>query len=675
MARRLLSAMRGLLVTLRPVEDNPAVVRAQFREFATKIPLLQIIVLTNAASLAYTHYRLAPTWLTVYTLVFLSAIVAFRLFHWLNYGSRLPSLEEIGKERRKIVIFTMILGVGFSLWGYELFLYGDDLHRAHVAFFMSITVISAVVCLMHLPLAALGVIVTATVALLLFIVQSGNSVLASIAINFALVTIVLVLILLRHNRSFNEVVLSRQKLREKNLETERLSKLNADLALIDGLTGLGNRRHFLGFISEIIAARQRESKDTESFVIGLVDLDGFRPINDIHGHLVGDAVLVEVGARLKWCVDSHSQNRAHLCARLDGDEFALVIDAAMSESEIYNLSKEIATQIQLPFKTRSGVVRLSGSCGFSQYPYAGSDADELMDKADFALHYTKGNRRGLSMIFSGEHEELIKRKALIEQAIRESTILDQLKLFYQPIYDGLSNRVTSLEALARWPHATAGNIPPDQFIDIAEKVGKVGDITKFLFGIALRDMERLQPDLGLSFNLSVHDITNMNMLLALYKMTQKYKVEPARIQFEVTETTMMQDIGVCARNTQQLRDLGFRIAIDDFGSGYSSLSYIHKLSFDTLKIDRNFIVEMVHNQRSRGILKAIMDLCLNLGVDCVAEGIETEQQKSVLLAMGCQKMQGFFYCKPASLEELISKSIIHDPQFAHGKPIRKIPGV
>jgi diguanylate cyclase (GGDEF)-like protein len=615
---------------------------AQFNELLTKVPLLYFILLINFLALSYTHYAVAPDYLTIYIAAFLSVACIVRSFKWYRFRFKVFTLKQAEHQIRMTVLFSILMGIGFSFWGFALYGYGDMGLRVHVAYYMSVTVIGIIVCLLHMPAAVWSTTITVGVPFVLFFSASGQSIFIAIAINFLLVAAVLVLITLSYYRAFSKVIEAKEELELQHEHTQQLNIQNELLANQDGLTKLANRRSFAKHLNQ----KLQGNTDKTSFIVGLIDLDGFKPVNDIHGHAAGDRVLKEVSVRLATIL-----NGKGMLARIGGDEFALVIDHNTSHKEINILGNKITKVLQIPFEMRTGLVQISGSCGFAIYPEAGGKADELMDSADFALYQAKTAARGSSIIFSNEHKLLIKQKSKIELALNQSIKNKELSLNYQPIVDGKTGKTIALEALARWNSPELGLVPPDEFIIIAEKTGMVTEITLWLFEKAVQDLKTWPAHLYLSFNLSVHDVMNNKTLQKLTHILQVHGVSSRRIQLEITETIMMSDLEHCSTTTKTLQDQGFMIALDDFGSGYSSLSYIHKLAFDNLKIDRSFVENLQQDQRSQGVVKTIVELCSSFNVSCTVEGVETSEQRDLLLTLGCQQMQGYYFYKPALIEE------------------------
>lgn len=642
----LIERIKLILLSANGGEKTEQLKFAQFNELITKVPLLYLILLVNSLILSYTHYDVAPKHLTVYVAAFLSVACIARSLRWYGYRKKTFTLSQVEHQIRMTVVFSIFMGIGFTTWAFTLYQYGDIGHRLHLAYYMSVTVFGIIVCLIHLPAAVWSTTVTVGLPFMIFFISSGHPIFVSIAINFSIVVAILVLVSLSYYRAFSNVIAAKQDLQLQHESTQRLNVENELLANQDGLTKLANRRSFASHLEQKLVSQTKSS----SFIVGLVDLDGFKPVNDIHGHAAGDRVLKEVSARLTSIL--HGE---YMLARIGGDEFALVIDHNHSADEINRLAKKITDILKQPFSMRSGLVHISGSCGFAVYPEAGNTVEKLMERADFALYRAKAESRGSSIVFSKEHERLIKQQSQIELALNQSIGNNELSLNYQPIVDGQNGQIKGLEALARWHNSELGEVSPAVFIAVAEKTGIVSNISLHLFEKAVVDLKQWPSHLYLSFNLSAHDVANAETLEKLKTILDVHGVESHRIQFEITETTIMSDLESCAETTRTLQEQGFMIALDDFGSGYSSLSYVHKLAFNNLKIDRSFVQNLLDDHRSQGIVKTILELCSSFDANCIVEGVETAEQKDLLLALGCKDMQGFHFYRPEKIQNLSLK--------------------
>jgi diguanylate cyclase (GGDEF)-like protein len=428
------------------------------------------------------------------------------------------------------------------------------------------------------------------------------------------------------------------ELARKHRETLRLAEENSRLANLDSLTDLPNRRRFFANLHERL---RLAAQDDKRFVVGVIDLDGFASVNDVYGHVVGDQVLVESGRRLREVSDE-----AVLLARLGGDEFGVLVDGDLSEAQINAYGERLCAALRAPFPLADVTAQIAGSIGFATYPEAGTSAALLFERADYALYHAKQHARGRPTIFSREHEVQIRQSASIERCLRNGDLEKELSLAFQPIFDVTRGEVVAFEALARWDSPELGRVPPDVFIRVAERTDFISQLTQILLRKALACARSWRDDIRISFNLSARDIGSAKAILKIIAIIENSDVVPERIDLEVTETAVMRDFDKGCECLNALKALGARIALDDFGTGYSSLSYVHRLPLDKIKIDRSFIKDIETQPACRDIVKTIIDLCRNLKLTCVIEGMETNEQAQILRGLGGAMMQGYYFGKP-----------------------------
>ena len=615
--------------------DNPDLVLSQARALTHQIPLLYVILIANSAAVSYTHYHWAPAAITLIFPGVLSLFCTIRLVSWFRLRGQELSFPQAVKRLRQTMWLTPVLGIGFTTWGILIFPYGDDYARSHVAFYMAVTVIGCIFCLMHVKPAALMLTTIVVFPYTIYIVSTGNPVLAAIGINFLLVSCVMVVILINYYRDFASLIESRMELVERNADTKTLSDENFRLANLDSLTELPNRRRFFGNMSELI---ERCDQSGERFAVGLIDLDGFKPVNDIYGHAAGDRVLIEAGQRLREALPENV-----FLARLGGDEFGMLVEGNPSKGDVIALGEMVCAILQVRFSLPNASAQVAGSVGFACYPEAGTSPNQLLERADYALYHGKSHRRGRPTLFSAEHETAIRAYSTIEQCLRRADLDTEFFLEYQPIIDVAAGRVVAFEALARWHSPQLGRVSPADFIPVAERSDQISRLTQHLLRRALAAAEKWPADVRISFNLSVRDLTSEETALSLVTAVNGSGLPPSRLDFEITETALMRDFAKACEALRLFRALGAGISLDDFGTGYSSLSYVHRLPLDKIKIDRSFISEVVHDEASRKIVKSMLDLCRNLNVIAVVEGVETDEQVTVLRALGCHQMQGFLF--------------------------------
>lgn len=414
------------------------------------------------------------------------------------------------------------------------------------------------------------------------------------------------------------------------------------LATFDALTGLANRRAFLRM------AEERLSKPGQ-FYLGLVDLDGFKPINDIFGHAAGDQVLTEVAQRL--CLTCGT---GAAVARLGGDEFAVIIsDIPDDEAWRYRVER-ISEVLAAPYIIGTDTAHLSASLGFARRDPESTDLvpSKLLERADYALYEAKELGRGMAVLFEPHHEELIRSTKAIEQALRRMDSSKELTLAFQPQHDLIEERTVAFEALARWHSDRLGHVPPDVFIRAAERSGLITSLTPLLLEKALVAARHWPEPIRLAFNLSARDILSPVATRRIADVVRTSGFAPERIEFEITETAMLTDFVQAEKNIGILRKLGCRMALDDFGSGYTNFSYINRVMVDTVKIDRSFVIELGHSNKTRKIIKSMIELAANLGMGHVVEGVETQEELRQLRTAGARHVQGYLFGKPMPESEI-----------------------
>ena len=636
--------MNRLLAMFAPRRDNPELLRAQMEAFSRQIPLLYLTLLVSMLTLAATFLGRAPDYLTIYIPAGLAAVCCGRVIMWWRTRADSVDGEAARRRLRGVVYLAFVLGAGFAGWSLALFPYGDEYRQAHVAFFMGITVISCIFCLMHVRAAAFTVTAVVVVPFAIFFGGSGNPVLMAMAVNVLLVTTAMIYILLVNYRTFADMIESRKELLAKQAETQRLSDENLRLANIDSLTHLPNRRQFFARLDQKLAAARRNPE--LSFAVGLIDLDGFKPVNDLYGHAVGDKVLVEVGRRLAQFVDDRV-----FVARLGGDEFGFLFEETVSDDQLLELGRQFCAALELQYEMPEATARLSASVGLAVHTAVRGGPGQLMELADYAMYQAKQNERGQPVLFSEGLEVQMRKLTQLEQELRRSHLEEELWLEYQPVVDSESGEIIAFEALARWSTPNLGAVSPAAFIPVAERSDMIGKITPILLGRALEAVASWPSHIKISFNLSVRDISSRTSLLKLVSQIESSGVEPSRIILEITETALMRDFEMAVEALELLKRLGVQIALDDFGTGYSSLGYVHRLPLDKIKIDRSFLANIETNPVSLSIVKTVIDLSRNLGLKCIAEGIETEAQGAILKTLGCQAMQGYYFGRPVSLDQ------------------------
>jgi diguanylate cyclase (GGDEF)-like protein len=416
----------------------------------------------------------------------------------------------------------------------------------------------------------------------------------------------------------------------------------AHMARHDALTGLGNRILFHERVREGL-----EVGAGTSLRVLYLDLDHFKGVNDTLGHTVGDALLAQVAVRLLACVRA-----GDTVVRLGGDEFAVIQIASAATESASSVAARIIEQIRLPYRIDGRAVSIGTSIGISMAPEDGLDADTLLKSADMALYKAKEAGRGSWCFYEGRMgEEALGRHAL-EADLRQALADGGLEMHYQPLVDVRTGRPRGFEALMRWRHPVKGMIPPLTFIPVAEESGLIVPVGEWGLRQACLDAQTWPDDISVAVNLSPVQFKSPGLLNMVRSILEETGLAPPRLQLEITESVLMQDMDQAREVLHQLRELGVRIAMDDFGTGYACLSYLRNLPFDKIKIDRSFVIDVGHRQDSDAIVKAVTGLASNLGMSSLAEGVETCEQLDYLREQGCDEVQGYLFSKAVPGSEL-----------------------
>ncbi|WP_170116522.1 putative bifunctional diguanylate cyclase/phosphodiesterase [Devosia submarina] len=620
--------------TLRSLDDRQAL--AQLNELQKQIPLLYALLSVNSVALAYTHAEVAPAWMTVWIPAFLVLASLYRLVTWAMRPQIVTDPSHAVRVMQRTILLGSVMAIAYIAWSLGMNQYGGEREHAHVAIFIAITVIGCIFCLMHLPQAALAVTALVTIPYLLFYVTRSDPIYTAIGLNIVLVTLVMTRVLLNSFQGFTQLIRTQR-------ETERLNREVTVLAHTDQVTGLPNRRHFF---SELDRINTQELLPGQAWAIGVIDLDRFKAANDTYGHLVGDQVLQMVGQRLRELFEPHE-----MVARLGGDEFAFLIraDGPMATERADRVCSLLATPMQIG----GHLVSIGASCGLATTNEVQGPARALYDSADYALYAAKSENRGSSMLFSADHEQRIRFHRRLEEALQSADLDQEISIHLQPIVHVRTGRIVCLEALARWTNADLGPVAPDTFIPLAERMGLINRLTLLLLGKTLEAASLLPPDMRISFNLSGHDLVSSQTVLAIIALVQKSAVNPRNLVFELTETAVVRDLAIAEQSIGALHALGAEIALDDFGTGQSSLSYLHRFPIDKVKLDRSFLAG-VEQAGGCKLLEAVIGLCHSMGIACVAEGVETQDQLLFLQNIACDYYQGYVFARPMPLDAVTS---------------------
>jgi diguanylate cyclase (GGDEF)-like protein len=417
------------------------------------------------------------------------------------------------------------------------------------------------------------------------------------------------------------------------------------LAHYDQLTGLCNRAQFTQALDDAILQLDRPNK---RFSILVLDLDKFKNVNDTLGHPVGDELLKQVAARLKASIRD-----TDLVARLGGDEFAILQSNAYDQREAaIALSLRVEELLSRPFDLCGNTVNIGTSIGIALAPEHGAVSSDLLRKADLALYEAKSDAGSSFAFFAAEMMRAVDARRLMELELRTAVEREQLELHYQPVVDARTNLVCAVEALVRWRHPVRGLVPPDRFIPLAEETGLIIPMGEWILQKACADASTWPNDIAIAVNLSAVQFKRGDLFDVILCALIESGLKPDRLELEITETVLLENEQEFLTTIRQLKNIGISIALDDFGTGYSSLSYLTKFPFDKIKIDRSFTQGIGKRSDCDAIISSVLTLARGLNISITAEGVETEEQATLLRNAGVDLLQGYLFGRPVRVNEL-----------------------
>ncbi|RFC62195.1 EAL domain-containing protein [Fulvimarina endophytica] len=619
--------------------------QARFRTLADICPALFLALCAVIGAVSFVHVDTAPWWSwALFAPLFLLPKGAFWFALLYRHRDAVPEPEKCLRTLR-IVGIELVIGVGLIV-GWEVWIsqWATPEALLLLALCMGGQMVFLMFGLLHLRTPSMVSALLCVVGMLAIAERAGAGMLG-LLILLAGGVAGLAYIAYKHYADFARLVRSRlaveaksAEIQAKIVEIEELSEENFRIANTDMLTEIGNRRSCFRDLEKALET----ARNTGSAVaFGIIDLDGFKTVNDSHGHLVGDRLLTAMAERLRDAMSAQGS-----VYRLGGDEFAFIVSDFADADALQAIGDAVVEAVHRPIEVGGLRLLLGCSVGFAEFPKAAEDATALYDRADYALFNAKRTGRMKTVVFSDEHEKDVREAALMERTLREADLEAEFFLTFQPIVDSHEDRTLLLECLARWQSPVLGFVSPGKFIVAAEQSGFISTLTPVLLKKALDAIRQWPEEVGISFNLSGHDIVSAEKVLGLIAILMKSGVSPSRVEFEVTETALMMNLDEALANIHRLKATGVRISLDDFGTGYSSLSQIQKLPLDKIKVDGSFVRDLETNDASRKIVSSVTALSRDLSLSCVVEGVETREQLDILQDIGCRLIQGYFYSKP-----------------------------
>lgn len=443
------------------------------------------------------------------------------------------------------------------------------------------------------------------------------------------------------------------ELAEAHKETETARSIAHSMSRQDPLTNGPNRRVFTEHIEKLTKASATRTSSTglNRFAVLLIDLDRFKPINDIYGHAAGDFVICQVAERLQAAIQTNG-----VVARLGGDEFGIVF----SNGHISNIRKsaedlaaQIVKLIESPIHSDIVHAEISASIGIAIYPDHGANAQSLLRAADLAMYHVKQHGRASHSVFNPELDAKMRATAQLESDAREAVRNNEFVPYFQPVINIEDSSIYGFEVLARWQHPEQGFVPPDRFIPIMEQFDLMNDFTSNILRKACEAARHWPKNIKLAVNISAGEVCDPSTPMRLMSILNEYDLQPTRLEVEITETALVKNFETAKSVIFALRQAGIRVLLDDFGTGYSSLSYLKELTVDCLKIDRSFIMTMDQNRESKNIVLSMLSLAQSLDLDTVAEGVESALVHDEISQGNATFGQGYFYGKAVPADQAV----------------------
>ena len=462
-------------------------------------------------------------------------------------------------------------------------------------------------------------------------------------------------------KNHEELIAIDKELQEKVKKLTESEERLKILAYKDILTNLPNRISFFDAVTDHILKFPDKKKALIFF-----DIDNFKYINDTLGHLVGDQLIIAIGERLTNLVDNNKS-----AYRISGDEFVIFIHEYEEQKEVENYTEQLMKSIREPYTFPNISLNISISAGITLYPLHGVDIDTLFKCADIAMSYAKSKDRGGYSFYHECMEANLEERMMLGNELRRALDKNEFQLYYQPQIDTDTGKICKFEALLRWHNQKLGNVPPIKFIEIAEETHLINPIGDWVLNEACRFLKELhslgQSDIRISINVSAIQLMQVDFVDKVINTLKHYDVDPKYLEIEVTESVLIEFYENIREKLVLLKSKGISIALDDFGSGYSSLKYLTQMPINTLKIDKSFIHSISQNIQGEILTSMIISLGKKLGLSVVAEGVETKEQVKYLEKIKCHMIQGYYYSKPVPREEVFNllnkKSLIKKDSY------------
>jgi diguanylate cyclase (GGDEF)-like protein len=634
------------------VRTSEALVREQYRTLSNQVPVLYCIVIINCLFMGYAIRGSAGILLTFSVPAIAAPLILIRLWIW-RRRSKNPVEIGIAKLRKMLwgnVIAATVVAFLLGNWAVAIMYSAPKEYFAYIPLFVILSMVTCAYCLKALPAATYSVMIMVTTYVSIAMIMTSDAKLIGITANIILVACLIIYMVGKEFEQLRHLVDSRSIMVEQRADATRLANR-------DPLTDMPNRRAFLDALYE----RKRNAPEKSVSVI-MIDMNGFKPINDTYGHAAGDLLLVSMGR----CLTNVVANTG-VVARLGGDEFAVLFTNGEEAEWAYKQAQLMIYEIHKPIMLQQHEIRMAAAFGIAHKSQMPDDPMELMQNADVALYKAKMNKFSAIGMFENSMAESFRRRTLIEQALSDENQMDQIDLNFQPIFALADGKHIGFEALARWEHPNLGTISPTEFVGAAERNGLATKLTIHLFRQAIAVAKQWDESKRLSFNISGSGLgtSHLDSIIPIIMKTEQF--DPSRLSIEVTETALLRDTAAAQKILSRLQSIGVRIALDDFGAGYASIGYLQEMHFDDIKLDGSLISNIVTNAKSRELLIGVLHLCKAVGADVTAEMVETTDQLELLKTLPITNIQGYLVGKPVRAEDTLTpepaKQLIRNTLF------------
>lgn len=607
---------------------------------SARLPVLYLIFALTALLIVSTFYSSASVIQIVIAPAIYISLCLLRARYWRRKAVFAREEARLRKDIERLQFVGPAIIVFAITWIVSLYPGADPFQQGVIHYVIAIMITSGILTLIDTPRTAILGGLAAAVPFCAVLLIYGDVGHALIALCQVFVTALLAIVAVRYYEDLGQLLFASRQLKARQSAIEQNAAELEILSSTDPLTGILNRRAILA-----IAAQEISDTDVPEPWLALLDLDGFKQINDSYGHPVGDFVLQAVARRMG------AEPGISQFGRIGGDEFAFLMTGEKSEEDALAIAKRLARSVAEPLEING--IRIEPRISIGLRKTDRLTLSECLERADFALFKAKGTPDSVAL-FDEEQEKELLFKNRVAADFKRADLNHELEIEFQPIIDFDTGRILSVEALARWKRSGSSVVMPGIFIELAESTGRIGEITDCMIEKALGMAATWPHDVDIQINLSPQDLVREELAGHVRECLAAADFPARRVTFEVTETTLVTKPGQVVETITALRKLGCKVALDDFGTGYSSLAYIDRFPFDQIKLDREFARKLGEGKTSMAVASTVFALCQSLELDCTIEGIETREQALLARSLGMRRMQGYYFARPLKPDALLA---------------------